>query len=56
MCFNFRMHNTKCMCYENYTRLKFRVFDLCENKVIANISGYTVLAETFGKKNLTGDF
>ena len=37
------MRNTKCMCYENYTRLNFHVFDLRENKVIAYISGYTVI-------------
>ena len=36
------MRNTKCTCYENYMRLNFRVFDLRKNKVIANISGYTV--------------
>ena len=36
------MRNTKCTCYEIYTWLNFRVFDLHENKVTAKISGYTV--------------
>ena len=36
------MHNTKCMCYEIYTWLNFPFFYLHENKVTANISGYTV--------------
>ena len=54
------MRNTKCTCYENYTRLKFCIFDHCENKVIANI--FLVIRyllkhlEIIVKKNLTGDF
>ena len=32
--------NTKYTRYESYTRLNFHVFDLRENKVTANISGF----------------